>query len=159
LTKWFKIAHAVQLFAMTYVASEKGWDGMSLLILLIFSTLFQLRFLNSISAKMFCENNGLTIQLESFEFSGRTPMLGAIQKLSGSHTWDWMDEILAPSPRREAWARSLSRGDTDTTVLLLEEMKDFAAFDQRWALMNKSLADRGAALMSRAVQGLSTELV
>lgn len=40
-SSWFKIAHLIQLLAMTYVAAQKGWDGPALLILLVFEQGYQ----------------------------------------------------------------------------------------------------------------------
>ncbi|KAH8588782.1 hypothetical protein B0O99DRAFT_664832 [Bisporella sp. PMI_857] len=108
---WLKAAHIIQLLAMTFVASQRGWDGVALLILLIISIVVQFRFQREMLTRIFCEENGVTIKHDGFEFSGRTPMLGAIQVVSQCCEWKWMDEILASCPRREVWARALSQGD------------------------------------------------
>jgi hypothetical protein len=92
-TWWFRQAHGIQLLAMAFVASQKGWDGVSLLTLPVVSIFFKLRFKNYLVARMFCEGNGIAVKQESFEFSGRTCMLGAIQKISGSTSWAWINDI------------------------------------------------------------------
>jgi hypothetical protein len=149
---WFRTAHIIQLVAMTFVASQRGWDGVSLLILLIISTFMELRFRRELLTRIFCEENGVLVRQKSFEFSGRTPMLGAIQKLSRSRSWFWMDEILASCPRREIWARSLSREEPDGGSFE-EDIRYLSKADKKWAWMNKILAIRGADLMRRIVQG------
>jgi len=154
--RWLRAAHIIQLLAMTFVASQKGWDGIALLILLIISTVMQFRFRREMLTRMFCEENGVAVNQSSFEFSGRTPMLGAIQRVSRCCEWKWMDEILSPCPRREVWARALSREDMEMDSLD-EEMDGLSDGDQGWVWNNKVLAIRGAILMQRAVQGLATQ--
>jgi hypothetical protein len=154
--RWLRAAHIIQLLAMTFVASQKGWDGVALLILLIISTVMQFRFRREMLTRMFCEENGVAVKQNSFEFSGRTPMLGAIQRVSRCCEWKWMDEILSPCPRREVWARALSREDMEMDSLD-EEMDGLSDGDQGWVWNNKVLAIRGAILMQRAVQGLATQ--
>ncbi|KAH8752204.1 hypothetical protein BGZ57DRAFT_774438 [Hyaloscypha finlandica] len=154
--RWLRAAHIIQLLAMTFVASQKGWDGIALLILLIISTVMQFRFRREMLTRMFCEENGVAVKQNSFEFSGRTPMLGAIQRVSRCCEWKWMDEILSPCPRREVWARALSREDMEMDSLD-EEMDGLSDGDQGWVWNNKVLAIRGAILMQRAVQGLATQ--
>jgi hypothetical protein len=155
---WLRAANLVQLLAMTFVASEKGWDGVSLLTLLGISSIMQQRLQRKRVARIFCEDNGIMVKREIFEFSGRTPMLGAIQKLSHSPSWKWMDEILAPCPRREVWARGLS-SETDDAHSYEEELSTLNDSDRKWAWMNRILAIRGVNLMQRAARGLAGERV
>ena len=35
LSYYFQAAHFVQLLAMTFVAAQKGWDGLTLLMLML----------------------------------------------------------------------------------------------------------------------------
>jgi hypothetical protein len=157
---WFKNAHAIQLLAMTFVASQKGWDGVCLLVLLAISAIIKLSFRNTLITRMFCEANRVAIKSESFEFSGRTAMLGAIQKISESKAWAWMDEILSPCPRREVWAKDLSGTHTDADSNHFEvEMSSLSEFDRGWVLVNKSLADRAYTMMVNAVKGIVIEAV
>ena len=155
---WLRAANLVQLLAMTFVASEKGWDGVSLLTLLGISSIMQQRLQRKRVARIFCEDNGIMVKREIFEFSGRTPMLGAIQKLSHSPSWKWMDEILAPCPRREVWARGWS-SETDDAHSYEEELSTLNDSDRKWAWMNRILAIRGVNLMQRAARGLAGERV
>jgi hypothetical protein len=106
--------------------------------------------------RMSCESNGVAVKQESFEFSGRTPMLGAIQRFSRDGEWKWMDEILAECPRREVWARALSRADIQRDWLD-KDIGHLSEGDRNWVWMNSVLGIRGGTLMQRAVQGLASE--
>ncbi|WXC58607.1 hypothetical protein SNK03_004508 [Fusarium graminearum] len=46
-------------------------------------------------------------------FTGRTPMIGAIQALGQHRRTSWMDGILAPSNRRDAWLQMLAEREVD----------------------------------------------
>jgi hypothetical protein len=131
---WLRTGDMVQLLAMTFVASQKGWDGVGLLALLIISILMHFRFRHGFLARIFCEKNGVVVSHKSFEFSGRTPMVGAIQKLSGARSWQWMDDILAPCPRRDVWARILSAENTDVNFFE-EEVRTLTEPDKKWVWM------------------------
>ncbi|RDW57266.1 hypothetical protein BP5796_12716 [Coleophoma crateriformis] len=149
---WLRNANIIQLLAMTFVAAQKGWDGVSLFVLLVISTIIKLRFSNKFLAKIFCEANGVVATQESFEFSGRTSMLGAIQKLSETRSWAWMDEILTPCARRDVWAKDLSSTDPDLKQFNIE-IRNLNDFDRGWVLVNKTLAERAANMMRNAIGG------
>jgi hypothetical protein len=155
---WLRIGDMVQLLAMTFAASQRGWDGVCLLALLIISTGVQFRFRDELLARMFCEENGVVMTQESFEFSGRTPMVGAIQQLSGTRPWQWLDDILAPCPRREAWVRILSTTNTDVN-LFEEEVRPLTEPDKKWVWMNTILTTRAAGIMRTAIKRIATETV
>ena len=152
---WFKQAHRIQLLAMTFAASQKGWDGVSLLILLIVSSIRKLRLKNCLLARMFSEANGIAIKQQSFEFSGRTCMLGAIQKVGGGASWAWMDDILVPCERRDVWAQGLSSADGGLSTFE-EQMGNLSAFDRGWVLVNKQLSENASGIIMNAVNGLGT---
>ncbi|KAG9235281.1 hypothetical protein BJ875DRAFT_399400 [Amylocarpus encephaloides] len=154
---WFMTAHVVQLIAMTFVACQKGWDGVCLLVLLLFSVIIQVRLKGDSVTKIFCESNGVVMQSASFEFSGRTPMLGAIQILSKTKSWQWMDEIIAPCLRRDAWAQTLSR--EETYVEAFEgATRPMSRFDSEWVWKNMMLAAQAAALMQQTFRESSAEI-
>jgi hypothetical protein len=155
---WLRIGDIVQLLAMTFVASQKGWDGVCLLALLIISTVMHFRFRHELLARIFCEDNGVIVTQESFEFSGRTPMVGAIQQLSGARSLQWMDDILAPCPRREAWARILSTENTDMNSFE-EEVRTLTDSDKGWVWVNTVLTTRAAGIMRIAIERNATETV
>lgn len=152
---WFRQAHGIQLCAMTFAAAQKGWDGVSLFVLLVVSMLFRLRFKNDLMARMFYESNGIAVKQESFEFSGRTCMLGAIQKVGGSASWSWMDDILVPCERRDVWAMGLSSVDEGFNAFE-DRMGKLSAFDRGWVLINKQLSETATSIIKHAVSGLGT---
>jgi hypothetical protein len=102
-----KFIHAVQLLTMTYVAAQKGWDGVGLVLLMVVTWTLQLRYTNDALVKHWLDSENISVEATSFEFTGRTIMLGAIQAFSGSQRTLWMDEIVAPHPRRDAWLEKL----------------------------------------------------
>lgn len=103
-------AHAIQLLGMTFVAAQKGWDGVCLVILLFASRCFRLRYGNAHLTKMWLEREGISVEARLYRFTGRTMMLGAVQRLSGSKTTGWTDTIITAHPRREAWLAYLMEG-------------------------------------------------
>lgn len=60
--------------------------------------------------------------------------------------------------KRSLGAKPLARRYWALTPLA-EEINGLNAFDQCWILINKTLADRAAAIMSRVFHGLATEMV
>jgi len=112
----FRLIHAVQLLTMTYVAAQKGWDGVALLFLMVATWTLQLRYTNDALVKHWLHAEDISVESTSFEFTGRTIMLGAIQGFSGSQRTVWMDEIVPPHPRRDAWLGELGvQGSGDNT--------------------------------------------
>ncbi|KAK8851010.1 Herpesvirus glycoprotein N [Apiospora arundinis] len=111
--RWFWFANVLQLAAMTFVAAQKGWDGVLMLALLAIH--WALRWFSSGQdlARDWLAREGIDGDVRSFEFGGRYAMMGGIQVLSGSTATRWMDTILAPHPRREAWLKVL-RGEEST---------------------------------------------
>ncbi|KIW29883.1 uncharacterized protein PV07_05669 [Cladophialophora immunda] len=168
---YFQLTHYLQLLAMTYVAAQKGWDGVFLLVLMVIS-----RLAGSDAAAMtpwaaraggaaaiWLRQNNINIEVNTFRMTGRTQMIGAIELINGmdqsegsspqsssssllssstsssaslignhqdtgshgtsasssirSHTLssmgsklraNWMDSIIAQSPRRDMWLERLS---------------------------------------------------
>ncbi|KAM0272886.1 hypothetical protein ACHAQH_008514 [Verticillium albo-atrum] len=99
---WFWFANLVQLVAMTFVAGQKGWDGVALVLLLglhwaVFNT-----FPRSGLVHSWLQTEGVDAVLKSYEFGGRMAMMGAIQAFSKSKITRWMDDIIVPHPRRDA---------------------------------------------------------
>ncbi|CAF3491229.1 unnamed protein product [Fusarium graminearum] len=99
-----RILEILQLAIMTYVAAQKGWDGVALLILVATAWAF-----DSIVYR-----DGRIAELGwGAMFTGRTPMIGAIQALGQHRRTSWMDGILAPSNRRDAWLQMLAEREVD----------------------------------------------
>ncbi|ETS77390.1 hypothetical protein PFICI_11264 [Pestalotiopsis fici W106-1] len=108
---WFWFANLFQLTAMTYVAAQKGWDGVWLVALLAVHWALRWSFSGRALARDWLEREGIDANVRSFEFGGRYAMMGAIQVLSKSTATRWMDNILVPHPRREAWLGALGVGE------------------------------------------------
>lgn len=129
-----------------------------MLALLIISTVVHFRFRHELLVRMFCEENRVAVMQESFEFSGRTAMMGAIQQLSETQSWQWMDDILAPCPRREAWARIVSTGNTNMDSFE-DEVRTLTEPDKRWVWVNTILTTRAAGIMRTEIKKIATEAV
>ncbi|KAI9150826.1 hypothetical protein HJFPF1_10603 [Paramyrothecium foliicola] len=114
---WF--ANLVQLGAMTFVAAQKGWDGVCLVTLLAIHWLCSSYLGGSKLVEDWLQEEGVDAKVETFEFGGRTAMLGAIQLMSNNPTANWMDRILVPHPRRAVWLRNL-QGKPESGVSELE---------------------------------------
>lgn len=122
-SRWFWFANLLQFTAMTFVAAQKGWDGVCMVVLLGFHWALRWFPCGRTLAHGWLERESVEAKVRSFEYSGRTAMLGAIQIFSGSAITSWMDNILAPHPRRDAWLKRL-RGEKSTD--------NFDSHDIRW---------------------------
>ena len=150
LMHWFHIAHIIQLMAMTFVAAQKGWDGIALLILLLSADAMHWRYGKSQLARRWLKNEDVCVKAKSFEFTGRTTMLGAIHKMSGTKATTWMDEIMPPVPRRQAWLNRLSK-DPSENAPPNSDFEALSRFDQDWVLLHSGL-------VTQAVGELQKEL-
>jgi hypothetical protein len=115
---YFRFAHYHQLLAMTYVAAQKGWDGVCLLCLMIVVWTGTLLFNTKWPAAEWMQREKVGLEVRSFEFTGRSPMIGAVQIISDQRILQktqgnahrnttWMDTILAPCARRDRWTDRL----------------------------------------------------
>ncbi|KAJ5455418.1 Herpesvirus glycoprotein N [Penicillium sp. IBT 31633x] len=107
---WFKFAHMIQLVAVTYVAAQKGWDGICLLTILCLQYAYQGMFCGDSKAALWLAREGIEVKVRSYEFGWRTAMLGCIQLFSRSKVTRWMDSIIVPHPQRDAFLAQL-QGD------------------------------------------------
>ncbi|MCJ1426788.1 hypothetical protein MMC29_004691 [Sticta canariensis] len=146
LTHWFRTAHVIQLLAMTFVAAQKGWDGIALLALLISAHAMNWRYGKNQLARRWLVTEGVCVKAKSFEFTGRTAMLGAIHKMSGTKAMSWMDEIMPPVPRRQVWLNRLGKG-WDETSFPDPAFVALSRFDQDWVLLHSGLATQAADIL------------
>ncbi|KAI3328513.1 hypothetical protein F4824DRAFT_483192 [Ustulina deusta] len=109
-SSWFWFANLLQFAAMTFVAAQKGWDGVWMVVLLAIHRTLRYSLYGGTLACDWLEREGIEAKVMSFKFGGRYAMMGAIQVLSGSGVTRWMDDILVAHPRREAWLKCL-RGE------------------------------------------------
>jgi hypothetical protein len=135
LRQYFRLAHYLQLLAMTYVAAQKGWDGVCLLLLMIVAWIYEALLTRSHAAKVWARDGGIAFKSSSFRFTGRNPMIGAVQLLSDwqgqsrqsqpcTRNTAWMDNILVPCARRDKWLEVLSchAGESDMSKLRLQQV-------------------------------------
>ncbi|KAI1091080.1 hypothetical protein F5B19DRAFT_460222 [Rostrohypoxylon terebratum] len=115
-SRWFWFANILQFAAMTFVAAQKGWDGIWMVVLLGIHWGLRWSPFGGTLAHDWIEREGVGAEVKSFEFGGRFAMMGAIQLFSGSTATAWMANILVPHPRREAWLTRL-RGEEPTEQL------------------------------------------
>ncbi|GAW19054.1 hypothetical protein ANO14919_085380 [Xylariales sp. No.14919] len=120
---WFWFANLLQFAAMTFVAAQKGWDGVWMVVLLAIHWVLRYFLYGGTLARDWLEREGIEAQVGSFEFTGRFAMMGAIQVFSESARTRWMDDILTPHPRRELWLKSL-RGE--------KPIDELDSHDSRW---------------------------
>lgn len=142
LAHMLSVAHTTQLLGMTYVAGQKGWDGVCLVILLFASRLARYPYRNERLAQMWLEREGIEVNARSYQFTGRMMMLGAIQKLSGSRVTEWMDSIVTAHPRREAWLAYLLHGR-------LPDSDEWSAHDLNSITLSARLAEAAAEAIRR----------
>lgn len=148
LTHWFRIAHFIQLLAMTFVAAQKGWDGITLLLLLLSAEAMHWRYRKNQLARRWLVTEDVCVKAKSFEFTGRAAMLGAIHKMSGTKVTSWMDEIMPPVPRCRAWLKQLSK-DSDESPLPDPDYEALSRFDQDWILLHSGLARQAASVLQK----------
>ncbi|KAF3003879.1 hypothetical protein E8E14_007614 [Neopestalotiopsis sp. 37M] len=133
LSYGLRVLELLQLLAMTYVASQKGWDGVALLGLVAGSWLYEsVVHRENRVVKPWLRREHISITPHAYELSGRTPMIGVIHKLSETQVTSWMDAILTPSSRREVWLSALADSS------LIEGSNGLSPPDQEWVRFNKS---------------------
>lgn len=143
LSTILRFAHTAQLLAMTYVAAQKGWDGVSLVILIALDTVWGWRRSDAQVVRRWMEREGVRVEAKTFRFTGRTIMFGTIHSLGGSESKAWMDEILAPHPRRNAWLerlRCLQREDCGEKDVVSNENGRWNSHDWNSILVSSELA-------------------
>ena len=133
LTDWLKIAHVIQLLVMTFVAGQKGWNGVSLVILVAVDWILRRRYSDRLIAERWLEDKGVNVKSKTFEFIGRTILLGAIVKFSNTARTDWMDDIVPRHPRREAWLSRLCHSATAEKPI--PQSMPWTRLDLRWTII------------------------
>ena len=156
-TIYFRSAHILQLLAMTFVAAQKGVDGVCLVVLLIASHSFQLLFGGHKLARQWLEAEKLSVDAHTFRFTGRTAMIGVIHTLSQARDAEWMKTLIAPVPRIKAWLDELKCSPDMRARLDLDEQK-LSSSDRSWVLLNAQLTIEAERLVRRELsQGKTTE--
>ncbi|KAH8588780.1 hypothetical protein B0O99DRAFT_554557 [Bisporella sp. PMI_857] len=148
LASFLRLLALLQLVSMTFVAAQKGWDGIGMLILIILAWASDLVVYgeNQLTERWLF-SGGIKIEAKSFQFSGRAIMIGAIQAFKKNPVERWMDEILAPSARREVWLERLQ--NTDTKPVSNIRKACLSTSDHEWVERNLVLARRAAEILQR----------
>lgn len=157
LTVYFRLAHISQLLAMTFVAAQKGIDGLSLVVLLFVNYGFQYLFGGHQMARQWLEAEHVSLDAHTCRFSGRTPMIGAIHMLSEARDAAWIDTLLAPCSRIKVWLDELKCA-ADMRRQVDSGLQALSSSDRSWVLLNSQLAIEAARLIRRRLsQGKTTE--
>ncbi|CAI7621217.1 unnamed protein product [Penicillium glandicola] len=77
VARWFYFAHGLQLAAITYVAAQKGWDGICLVCILFVQNLYDWTLRGNAKAADWLAREGVEVKVKSYEFGWRTAMLVA----------------------------------------------------------------------------------
>lgn len=142
--KWFKVAHFVQLLGLTYVSAEKGWDGICLLLLLLAHYALERLFRGRALAEQWLLREGVAAKVRTYEFGWRTAMLGSIQIFNKTKVTRWMDTIIVPEPRRDAFLRHIQGEEIAEDV---KHKLDESAMD--WIQQAALVSRAGAAQLAR----------
>ena len=153
------LTHFLQLLAMTFTAAQKGWDRVALVFLILFEFLWRLQYRDCRIVERWLQDEEVDVVLKSFQFTGRTMMMGAIHSLSRSDQVYWMDGIIAHHPRRNAWLERLrilgTREEED--LYLLDKMSNWKDRDARYIQLSSELAFDSAGVL-RAELELTLEV-
>jgi len=154
---YFRLAHILQLLAMTFVAAQKGVDGVSLVLLLVGNRSLQYLFGGHKMARQWLEIEKVSVDAHTFRFSGRTSMIGAIHSLSQARDAAWMETLIAPCPRITVWLDSLN-SLTDRQGQLDLDLQGLSSSDRTWVSLNTQLTLEAGRLIRRKLsQGKATE--
>ncbi|KAI1204977.1 uncharacterized protein F4807DRAFT_444586 [Annulohypoxylon truncatum] len=127
---WFQFAEILQVLAMTYVAGQRGWDALCLLMVILLWSLTRFNSRHK-HAETWLQEEGFSTRTLRCEFPGRSELLGAVQLLSTEHRTLWMDGILAPVKRRDVWLEKIGAVDSDPDSLC-EGYSSLNAHDRYW---------------------------
>jgi len=153
LVLWLQVFQIVQLAGMTYCASQKGWDGVFLLAVVVFAWLTDMYMDIKRLAGRWLEKEGFSASVVTCEFSGRSDMVGAVQLLSKQNITSWMDGILAPGVRRDIWLKKIGAvkdQDAEGTARVFCEL---SPRDKLWITGASAQSYAGAMLIKERIKG------
>lgn len=156
LSSCFHIAHTAQLLTMTYVAAQKGFDGIFLLFLMVLSSLTEWAFGDDFLARQWLRQENVCVSARSFQFTGRRPLIGTVQMCGNNNESSWMDSIIAKNPRREAWLECLGTKKVETEVVATHglEKSTSSNVDPLWLELNVSLARQGYDIVTKELSSI-----
>ncbi|KAI4264787.1 MAG: hypothetical protein L6R42_000119 [Xanthoria sp. 1 TBL-2021] len=152
---YFRLAHVLQLSAMTFVAAQKSIDGVCLLVLLALTYSFQYLFGGYPKARKWLQAEQVSIHGQTFRFSGRTPMIGAVHALSQARNSEWMETLVTPCPRIRAWLNGLN---PSLKPMNPQDLGALSSSDRSWVILNIYMATEAEKLIRRELKrGQATE--
>jgi hypothetical protein len=151
---WLRFANLVQLLAMTYVAAQKGFDGVFLLGTMLYTRSMYGHGCEPALGKAWLDEEHISIGNTTFRFTGRMPLMGAVYMLSNMGNWSWMDSIISKCIRRDALLQNLRCQRSHTSPEQEEcslksccALKSQAGEFQSWVDLNTRLALAGFELI------------
>jgi hypothetical protein len=146
----FSAIQVLQLLLMTYVASQKQWDGVCLLLLVLVAIVIEKLMGPNRHAREWLEDSGYTCDTVVCEFAGRHDLMGAVQCISGGKETAWMDKVLQIAKRRTVWLGKIgTRGMSREK--LAKEYQALSAFDIKWVDSTAMMSFAGEALIRKAL--------
>ena len=152
---YFRLAHLMQLLAMTFVAAQKGIDGVSLVVLLVSNYALQSLFGGHKIARRWLEAEKVSIEARTFRFTGRTPMMGVIHSLSQARDAAWMESLIAPCPRISVWLTEIKRS-ADMRGRLDVDQPGLSPSDRAWVALNTELTLQAETLIRKELSQIKT---
>ena len=154
---FFRLAHIAQLLAMTFVAAQKGIDGVCLVILLMINYGSQYLLGGYKMARQWLEAEHISVDASSFRFSGRTAMIGAIHTISQARDAEWMTSLIVPCPRITVWLDEL-KCNAEMRAQVDRDTRRLSSSDRAWVLLNSQLAIQAGRLIgAKLSEGKTTE--
>jgi hypothetical protein len=143
----FRVGHILHFLSMTFVAAQKGWDGVTMVLLMIAVRVTEWFWNDEMVAKQWLSGEGVSVKVRRFDFEGRMQMVGSIQLFSGSESIDWMDSLITPHPRRTALFAKLKLLRTDLAESTEANTTRLSLFDRNWVALQAELISDSASVM------------
>lgn len=142
----------LQVLVLTFVAAQKGWDGIGLLIFITIAWVTEKLSHNDTRLfEAWKKQHGIELEARTFEFTGRVAMIGAIQVFNENRFSCWMDSILVPNKKRDMWLKKLADAADDKEAgddeFGPEECTQLGDDGVRWVRDNLSRARTAAKVM------------
>lgn len=146
LHQWFQAAHYLQILAMTYVAAEKGWDGVCMVLLMAIARICHLPFRNSFMAHSWLAQDGISVKAYSFRFGTRTQLICGVHMFNGNKDARWMDRIICPAPRRDVLLGELGCFPSPASVV-----EGLSQYDHDWVKYQADITSRAVEIMKSTI--------
>lgn len=151
LSIFFYAAYGLQLIWLSYAVARTYSDGTFLLILTLFTWTVKWIKGNDSLVKTWLHRHSLAVVSQSFRFTtGRMPLLGTVQLLSGSSVSTWMDTISQKAPLRDVWLECIGAEQlTDQEAEAICRTRNLSAQDTKWVTLNNRLVRESYAVVAR----------